>query len=187
MHIFFFRILEESSEDELTFSRLKVLFWEEVMAIIAKYPEREEILLKMDPNTNTSFLSGFLTKHKLRRSKERTRFECGTCQIKFWSRTLLLHHQSEAHDQFDEAPKEELNTVDEIDDESSDEENDPLPEIDETRNDIDFSNVDNLLEQRVKKLEEEKVENPTTEREKSRNEKIDRKVRCERAFSARMR
>ena len=152
MHIFFFRILEESSEDELTFSRLKVLFWEEVLDIIAKYPEREEILLKMDPNTNTSFLSGFLTKHKLRRSKERTRFECGTCQIKFWSRALLLHHQSEAHDQFDEAPKEELNTVDEIDDESSDEENDPLPEIDETRNDIDFSNVDNLLEQRVKKI-----------------------------------
>ena len=157
------------------------------MAIIAKYPEREEILLKLDPNINASFLSGFLCRHKGSRSKEKTSFECGTCQIKFWSHSLLLHHQSEAHDQFDEEPKEELNKVDEIDDESSDEESDPLPESDETRNDIDFSNLDKLLEQRVNKLEEEKADNPTTEREKSRNEKIDKKIRCERALTALMR
>lgn len=159
------------------------------MAIIAKYPEREEILLKLDPNTNTSFLSAFVRRHNLRRAKEKTSFECGTCQIKFWSRSHLLHHQSEVHDQFDEEPKEDLNTskVGDIDDESSDEENDPLPEIDETRNDIDFSNVYNLLEQRVKELEDKKAESPTTERERSRNEKIDKEIRCERALSALMR
>ena len=39
----------------------------------------------------------------------------------------------------------------------------------------------------AKELEEEKVENPTTEREKSKNERIDKKIRCERALAALLR
>ena len=77
--------------------------------------------------------------------------------------------------------------VDEIGDGSSDEENYLLPESEDTRRNSDFSKVYKALEQRVKELEEEKVENPTTEREKSKNERIDKKIRCERALAALLR
>ena len=186
---FFFRVLEESPENGISFSRLKELFWGDVMSIIAKCPEREEMLLKLDPNTSTSFLSQFASRHKLRRSKEKTVFECEVCQIKFWSNRLLLQHQTEVHNQLDEEPKEEINSskVDEIGDGSSDEENYLLPESEDTRRDSDFSKVYKALEQRVQELEEEKVENPTTEREKSKNERIDKKIRCERALAALLR
>ena len=164
------------------------------MTIIAKCPEREEMLLKLDPNTSTNFLSHFASKHNLRRAKEdqrpkMTAFECEVCKIKFWSNRLLLQHQTEVHDQFDEEPREEIkiSKVDEIGDGSSDEENDLLPESEDTRRDVDFSNVYKALEQRVQELEEEKVENPTTERERSKNGRIDKKIRCERALAALLR
>ena len=176
------RIREDSSKEELSISRLKELFWGEIISIIARCPEREEALLRLDPNVKPGFVLRFARRHKLRRANERTSFECGDCDLKFWYQPLLLQHQSDVHGKSKREIVEEskISNVGEMNKESSDEEE---LKNDETGKDPDLSNLYEL-EQRVKELEEEKVQDPTTAKQRRRNEKVDLRIRCERAATA---
>ena len=59
-----------------------------------------------------------------------------------------------------------------------------MSESSDQNKNLDFYEFDQQLELKVKELEEDKYENPTTEKERSINEKIDKKIRCERALAA---
>ena len=118
----------------------------------------------------------------MRRANERTSFECGACDLKFWYRPLLLQHQSDVHEKSKREIVEEskIPNIGQMNEEASDEEE---LKNDETGKDPNLSNLYEL-EQRVKELEEEKVQDPTTAQHTRRNERIDLRIRCERAATA---
>ena len=96
--------------------------------------------------------------------------------MSFSSHLLFLQHQRKVHKKDFEKEMEE--------DKPFDEDQEPMSESSDQNKNLDFYEFDQQLELKVKELEEDKYENPTTEKERSINEKIDKKIRCERALAA---
>ena len=159
-------------------SRMKELFWTEIKSLITLHPEREEVLLKLDPQApqDPNFFHNFAVRNNLKKVTKKFSIKCQRCHMSFSSHLFFLQHQRKVHKKDFENEMEE--------DKPFDEDLEPMSESSDQNKNIDFYEFDQQLELKVKELEEDKYENPTTEKERSINEKIDKKIRCERALAA---